>query len=164
MNNFNNSLYAPTRSEATVKNLTRAASHFVAFTLTAIYCQAQQSGANISDLVKSTVDAVVLIVVNDENGKPVAEGSGFIISPDGKIVTNHHVMAGARSATVKLNNGAFFPVEGILADDADNDLAIIKVSSKNLPTLSLANSDRISVGDHVLAIGSPLGLENSVTD
>jgi S1-C subfamily serine protease len=75
---------------------------------------AQQTPPNMSDLVKSTIDAVVLIVVNDENGKPTAEGSGFIISPDGKIVTNHHVVSVARSATVKLNNGAFFPSKGLL--------------------------------------------------
>jgi S1-C subfamily serine protease len=68
------------------------------------------------------VDAVVLIVVSDENGKALGEASGFIISKDGRIVTNHHVIAGAHSAIVKLNNGAFFPVEGILADDPDHDL------------------------------------------
>ena len=133
-------------------------------TLAASPARTQQTPPNLSDLVKSSVDAVVLIVVNDENGKSIAEGSGFIISPDGKIVTNHHVVGGAHSATVKLNNGAFFPVEGIVADDPDHDLAIIKVPGKNMPTLTLANSDKISVGDHVLAIGSPLGLENSATD
>jgi len=52
-----------------------------------------------------TVDSVVLVVVNDDTGKPVSEGSGFIASSDGKIVTNHHVIAGAHSAVVKLNNG-----------------------------------------------------------
>src|ERR1700732_699332 len=71
-----------------------------------------QSQRNVSEVVKATVDAVVLIVVNDDNGKPIAEGSGFITSSDGKIVTNHHVIAGARSAIVKLNNGAFFAVDG----------------------------------------------------
>lgn len=124
----------------------------------------QQPTSSLSGLVKSSVDAVVLIVLNDENGKPIAEGSGFIVSADGRIVTNHHVLSGAHSATVKLNSGAFFPVDGILADDADHDLCVIKVSGKNLPTLALANSDGVSVGDHVVAIGSPLGLENSVTD
>jgi S1-C subfamily serine protease len=80
----------------------------------------------MSDLVKSSIDAVVLIVVSDANGKPVLEGSGFLVSSDGRIVTNHHVIAGAASATVKLNNGAFFPVEGIIADDVEHDLALIK--------------------------------------
>lgn len=106
----------------------------------------------------------MLIVVNDDAGKPVAEGSGFITSSDGKIVTNHHVIAGAHSATVKLNNGAFFMVDGILADDPEHDIAVIKVSGKNLPSLSFVDSDTLSAGDHVVAIGSPLGLENSVSD
>jgi hypothetical protein len=114
--------------------------------------------------VKATVDSVVLIVVNDDAGKPIAEGSGFITSPDGKIVTNHHVIVGARSAIVKLNNGAFFAVDGIVADDPEHDIAVIKVSGKNLPSLSFVDSDSLSAGDHVVAIGSPLGLENSVSD
>ncbi len=149
-----------------MRSLTRTVVLFMALltALTGWSGRAQQTAPNMSDLVKSTVDAVVLVVVNNENGKAIAEASGFVISADGRIVTNHHVVAGARSATVKLNNGAFFPVEGIVADDPDHDLAIIKVAGKNLPTLTLANSDRISVGEHVLAIGSPLGLENSVTD
>jgi hypothetical protein len=126
--------------------------------------QAQQSQPSVSELVKSSVDAVVLIVVSDENGKPTVEGSGFIVSSDGKIVTNHHVVSGAHSAIVKLNNGAFFSVEGVLADDLDHDITVIKVAGKNLPFLGLEDSDSLSVGDHVLAIGSPLGLENSVSD
>jgi hypothetical protein len=125
---------------------------------------AQQPSGDMSQLVKSSIDAVVLIVVIDASGKLVLEGSGFLVSPDGKIVTNHHVIDGAFSATVKLNNGAFFPVEGIIADDPEHDLALIKVPGKNLPYLSLGDSDSLTVGQRVLAIGSPLGLENSVSD
>src|SRR6266513_2579165 len=125
---------------------------------------AQQTFGDLSQLVKSSIDAVVLIVVNDAAGKQVLEGSGFLVSPDGRIVTNHHVIAGASSATVKLNNGAFFPVEGIIADDPEHDLALIKVPGKNLPYLGLGDSDSLTVGQRVLAIGSPLGLENSVSD
>jgi Trypsin-like peptidase domain len=128
--------------------------------------QVKQSGQQqtVSEVVKGTVDAVVLIVVSDDAGKPFAEGSGFIASSDGKIVTNHHVIAGAHSAIVKLNNGAFFPVEGVHADDPIRDIAVLKVSGKNLPVLLLADSDALAAGDHVVAIGSPLGLENSVSD
>jgi hypothetical protein len=125
---------------------------------------AQQPSGDMSQLVKSSIDAVVLILVNDASGRPVAQGSGFLISSDGRIVTNHHVIDGAMSAIVKLNNGSFFPVEGIIADDPEHDLAVIKVSGKNLPYLSLEDSDSLVVGQRVLAIGSPLGLENSVSD
>jgi S1-C subfamily serine protease len=65
---------------------------------------------------------------------------------------------------VKLSNGAFFPVDGVLASEADKDLAIIKVKGKNLPFLSLGDFEKVHVGDHVVAIGSPLGLEGTVSD
>jgi putative serine protease PepD len=66
--------------------------------------QGGQTPHNVSEVVKATVNSVVLIVVSDDSGKPVSEGSGFIASSDGKIVTNHHVIVGAHSAVVKLNN------------------------------------------------------------
>jgi S1-C subfamily serine protease len=125
---------------------------------------AQDHQPTVSDVVKSSVGAVVLIVVGDDSGKPTTEGSGFIISPDGKIVTNHHVIAGARTGMVKLDSGASFTIDSFVADDAAHDIAILKVSGRNLPSLELADSDRLSAGDHVVAIGSPLGLENSVSD
>jgi hypothetical protein len=118
----------------------------------------------MSGLVKSSIDAVVLIVVNDASGKAILEGSGFLVSADGRIVTNHHVIAGAVSAVVKLNSGAFFPVEGVITDDPEHDLALIKVLGKSLPYLNLEDSENLAVGQRVLAIGSPLGLENSVSD
>src|SRR5260221_13792771 len=61
-------------------------------------------------------------------------------------------------------NRAFFTTNSVLADDPEHDLAIVKVEGKNLPALSLADLAHVAVGDHVLAIGSPLGLENSVSD
>jgi V8-like Glu-specific endopeptidase len=127
----------------------------------ASYSLAQQ---NVSDVVKKSSDAVVLIVISNAVAEETALGSGFVISADGEIVTNHHVIKDAHSAIVKLSNGAFFPVSGVLADDSDKDLAIIKVNGKNLPFLSLGETDKVQVGDHVVAIGSPLGLEGTVSD
>ncbi len=114
-------------------------------------------------VVKKCSDAVVLIFVSD-SGKETGLGSGFIISPDGKIVTNYHVIKDAQKALVKLTNGAFFPVESVLVSDSVEDLAIIKVAGKNLPTLKIADSDTVQVGERVVAIGSPLGLESTVSD
>jgi len=122
------------------------------------------SQQNVADVVKKSSDAVVLIVISNAAGEDTALGSGFIISADGEIVTNHHVIKDAHSAVVKLSNGAFFPVTGVLADDSDRDLAVIKVKGKNLPFLSLGEIDKVQVGDHVVAIGSPLGLEGTVSD
>jgi hypothetical protein len=132
--------------------------------LSAAGIMAQDRQPTVSDVVKSSIGAVVLIVVGDDSGKPTVEGSGFIISPDGKIVTNHHVVAGAHTGMVKLDNGASFTIDSFFAADAAHDIAILKVSGRNLPSLELADSDRLSAGDHVVAIGSPLGLENSVSD
>ena len=124
----------------------------------------QDRERSIADIVESCIDTVVLVIVSDASGKVVGRGSGFLISPDGKIVTNYHVVQGAASAIVKLSNGAFFPVVGVLATSKDDDLALIKVSGRNLPALSLGDSGSVSIGDRVIAIGSPLGLQNTVTD
>ncbi len=122
-----------------------------------------QTQETTEQVVKKCSDAVVLIFVSD-SGKETGLGSGFIISSDGKIVTNYHVIKDAQKALVKLTNGAFFPVESVLASDSVKDLAIIKVTGKNLPTLKIADSDTAQVGERVIAIGSPLGLESTVTD
>ena len=120
--------------------------------------------ADVSDVVKRSSDAVVLIVISNSAGEETALGSGFLVSADGEIVTNYHVIKDAHSAIVKLSNGAFFPVSGVLASDGDKDLAIIKVKGKNLPFLSIGELGNLHVGDHVVAIGSPLGLEGTVSD
>jgi hypothetical protein len=125
-------------------------------------CSALQE--DVAAVVKRSSDAVVLIIISDSTGKETALGSGFLVSPDGKVVTNYHVVSGAHSAIVKLSNGALFPAAGVLAFDVDQDLAIIKVDGKNLPFLSLADVSKLQVGDHVVAIGSPLGLEGTVSD
>lgn len=122
------------------------------------------SQENLSDVVKGSSDAVVLIVISNSTGQETALGSGFLVSADGEIVTNYHVIKEAHSAVVKLSNGAFFPVSGVLATEAEKDLAIIKVNGKNLPFLSLGDIEKLHVGDHVVAIGSPLGLEATVSD
>ncbi len=122
------------------------------------------SQENVADVVKRSTDAVVLIVISDSSGTETALGSGFIVSADGEIVTNYHVIKDAHSAIVKLSNGAFFPVTGVLASNADKDLAIVKVNGKNLPFLSLGELEKVQVGEHVVAIGSPLGLEGTVSD
>jgi len=134
------------------------------FSLIAVVAIAQVKARTVSEVVSSTSDAVVQIVLSDSAGQESALGSGFIISADGRIVTNYHVIKGAHSAIVRLANGAFFPVQGVLATDAEKDLAVLKVSGKNLPFLTVRATDNLHVGDHVVAIGSPLGLEGTVSD
>ncbi len=89
-------------------------------------------------------------------------GSGFIISSDGYIVTNNHVIQGAQNITVKLIDGRSFSAK-IIGTDPFSDIALLKVNAKDLPTLPLGNSDLIKVGEWVIAIGNPFGLSHTVT-
>ena len=88
-------------------------------------------------------------------------GSGFIISEDGYIVTNHHVVEGATSVTVRLLDRREFEAE-IVGTDVRSDLALLKIESDDLSVLKIAEDD-VAVGEWVLAIGSPFGLDFSVT-
>lgn len=89
-------------------------------------------------------------------------GSGFIISDDGYIMTNNHVVDGAAEVKVRLTNGDEYEAEIIGADPA-SDVALIKIDAKNLPQVQFGNSDEVKVGEWVLAIGSPFNFEYSVT-
>lgn len=92
----------------------------------------------------------------------MASGSGAIISDDGYIVTNNHVVDGADDITVTLTNKKSFKAK-MIASDPSSDLAVIKIEAKNLPFLLYGNSDELKVGQWVLAVGYPLTLETTVT-
>lgn len=90
------------------------------------------------------------------------EGSGFIVNSDGRIITNAHVVDGADQVKVTLKDGRSF--EGkVLGSDPVTDVAVIKVEAKDLPTVALGDSDQIQPGISAIAIGNPLGLDNTVT-
>ena len=95
--------------------------------------------------------------------KRAAAGSGVIISADGYIVTNNHVVDGADELTVSLNEGSKEYSARVIGADKTTDLALIKIDGKNLPAIAIANSDDVKVGEWVLAVGNPLGLNNTVT-
>ncbi len=90
------------------------------------------------------------------------EGSGFIIGADGTILTNAHVVKGAKTVTVKLTDRREFKAK-VLGADAKTDIAVLKIDAKDLPVVKLGDSQAIQQGEWVLAIGSPFGFENSVT-
>ena len=94
--------------------------------------------------------------------KRTAAGSGVIISADGYIVTNNHVVDGADELTVTLNDNKEYSAR-IIGADATTDLALIKIDGKQLPAIVIANSDDVKIGEWVLAVGNPLGLNNTVT-
>ena len=91
------------------------------------------------------------------------EGSGFVISPDGLMLTNHHVIQGAQEVTVTFTDGTEVPVE-VLGSDRSMDIALLQLpQDRSWPHLAFADSDAASVGDWVLAVGNPLGLGMTVT-
>lgn len=89
-------------------------------------------------------------------------GSGFIVSPDGYILTNTHVVEGANEVTVRLSDRREFRAK-VIGTDKPTDIAVIKIDAKDLPVAHLGDSRKVRVGEWVLAIGSPFGFESSVT-
>jgi Do/DeqQ family serine protease len=89
-------------------------------------------------------------------------GSGVIVNPEGYILTNHHVVDGALEVKVELTDNRTFTAK-LVGSDPPSDLAVLKIDAKDLPTLSLGDSDKVRVGDFVLAVGNPLGIGQTVT-
>ena len=89
-------------------------------------------------------------------------GSGFIISADGYILTNHHVVQDADKIEVRLSDRRFFEAR-VIGSDKGSDVALIKIDAKDLPTVKIGKSSKLEVGEWVLAIGSPFGFDHSVT-
>ena len=122
------------------------------------------------DVYEKYVNAVVAIAnegtatnVFGQISPTASSGSGFIISEDGYIVTNNHVVAGAETLTVTMTSGEEFEAE-IIGADAENDVALIKIDASGLPTVAIGESSSIEVGQQVCAIGNPLGeLTNTLT-
>jgi Trypsin-like peptidase domain len=119
---------------------------------------------DIPAIAKAAKGVIVSIITSDKDGKPVAQGTGFLVSKDGHIVTNYHVIKGASSAIVKLPDGAFYDVDGVVAFDEARDLAVIKAHGENFRVVTLGDSDRTQVGEDVVAIGNPLSLESTVSN
>ncbi|MEO0867848.1 MAG: HhoA/HhoB/HtrA family serine endopeptidase, partial [Cyanobacteria bacterium J06642_11] len=89
-------------------------------------------------------------------------GSGFILSDDGQVMTNAHVVEGAETVTVTLNDGRTF--EGkVVGTDPVTDVAVVKINGQQLPTAPLGTTDNLAAGQWAIAIGNPLGLDNTVT-
>ncbi|MBN4048147.1 trypsin-like peptidase domain-containing protein [bacterium AH-315-O15] len=115
-----------------------------------------------AEIIQASLPATVFIEIKTASGTE-AFGSGFIIDPAGIILTNLHVIRGAVSANVSLQNGDVFDRITVRVVDEARDIAIIQVPGFNLPTVQLADSDTVMQGDSVVLLGSPLGLSGSGT-
>jgi len=108
-------------------------------------------------------ESVVMVNVYDETGEELSQGSGFVVS-NGLIVTNFHVISGGSSFTVVTNDNEEYEIEGVVDYDLDNDIALLKpVERLPIKQLRIGSNDMVDPGDEVVAIGSPLGLSNSVS-
>jgi putative serine protease PepD len=122
---------------------------------------AQRKPESLAGVAEKVLPSVVTVRVASLGG--TSEGSGFVVSADGHIITNDHVVAGGPGkATVVFNDGSTAPGT-VVGQDPESDIAVIKVTRTGLKPVEFGDSDALAVGDPVLAIGSPLSLANTVT-
>ena len=113
-------------------------------------------------MAKAVSPSTVVIEGKTDSGDDVL-GSGFIISKDGKIVTNLHVVRDMKTASVQWADGEVFDSLSVLATDDRRDLAIVKIAGFDVPVLDLGNSDSLPAGEPLVIVGSPRGLEGTAT-
>src|SRR5882724_1271040 len=114
--------------------------------------QEQSLKKDIPSIAREALKSVVTVETKDGFGKPLLQGSGFIVSIDGKVVTNFHVIKGATSGEIRFPDGASYSVEGLVASNPERDLAVLKIktTSNEFRFLSLGDSDRVEVGEQVV--------------
>lgn len=117
---------------------------------------------NVEQLAESARPSIVVIHHTGREGKRIGLGAGFVVSADGLIATNLHVIGEGRPITVQLADGAKHEVTVVQASDRSHDLALVKINAKNLKPLPLGNSDTLKPGQAIAALGHPQGLEHSV--
>ncbi len=119
--------------------------------------------ADADRIFRENNKAVVVIMTYDSQGNAVAQGSGFIVRADGAIVTNYHVISNAENIKIKVGNKVL-KVEGLLYINKENDLVILKADGRGLPTVKIGDMAKVNIGEKVYVIGSPHGLENTISD
>jgi tetratricopeptide (TPR) repeat protein len=127
-------------------------------------CLLRGEAIDLPKLTREVRPAVVLIEVQNANGQTIGTATGFFISADGTMVTNCHVVENGATFIVKVETGAFYVVKEIRQKDRTHDLAILKVDAKGVPFLRLNQAGDIEAGSPIAVIGSPLGLQGSVSN
>lgn len=115
------------------------------------------------EIAREQSSGVVIVEALDERGSIIGQGSGFLVTPNGAIVSNLHVVQGSAMVRVKLPNGDVYKTADLVDVDDAKDIAIIKIKGFKLPTVALGDSDKAETGDSIVAISSPEGLVNSLT-
>ncbi len=117
---------------------------------------------SVDKLVEETRDSIVVMSVEGRDGGRTGMGTGFVISSDGLIATNLHVIGEARPIQVRFHDGRTFEVTDVHASDRHLDLAIVRIAAKNLRPLELLGDQEVSQGTSIVALGNPMGLRHSV--
>jgi putative serine protease PepD len=132
--------------------------------LTQVSSSIERAPGSVADIAKRVLPSVVSIAADGDTGS--ATGTGFVIESSGYILTNNHVIAGAVSPKGKieviLNTGEKYSAT-VIGRDSSYDLAVLKIKKVGLTAMQFGDSDKVAVGDSVIAIGSPLGLSGTVT-
>ena len=124
---------------------------------------AKRDAKGFEKLAQLIKPSVVIIDSVSRIGREGGKGTGFVLSPDGIIATNFHVIGEHREFKIRFEDGKSFFPDSILAIDRENDLALIKINAQKLPYLELGDSDEISPGQPIFSIGNPLGFAHSVS-
>lgn len=115
-------------------------------------------------IAERATPSVVVVESFNEDGEKAGQGSGYIFSGDGVIITNYHVIRGAKSLNVRVPGQEPFRIDSVLGYEIDHDVAALQVSGDSLPALTTETVEEPKVGDRVVAIGAPLGLESTVSE
>ena len=132
------------------------------FLCTQIFAATQQPELSTEKIFNEHVDSIVVIGAMDK--KQSRSGSGFIVDQDGLIVTNAHLTVGAKKIVVKLHKSAIYHQARLVTIDRGKDIAILKIDVPNLKPVKLGNSNKVQIGERVVSIGNPLGLESTISD
>ncbi len=157
------------------KNRTDSVSRLVAFAILIVVVPASSVMADPLTVIQDLDEAYVQIAqwvspavvrvssVHSSSGAAVQKfGSGFIVSPDGLIMTNYHVVQGLKEIKVTLTGKREF-IAHLIGADPESDLAVIKIGAENLPNITWGDSQKLRVGEIVIAVGNPFGLSGTVT-
>src|ERR1039458_4265532 len=134
------------------------------FSLFFIYCS-HSYGQSLSaeQIYKKVSGAVVVIHAYDDNDELSKQGSGVVLNDKGYVVTNYHVLSGNKRIEI-LHGKEIIPYVDIIGIDVDKDILILKIKSKKFSSVKIDNSKSLNIGQRVYAIGSPMGLENSISE
>jgi S1-C subfamily serine protease len=125
--------------------------------------RASADNPDLPELAERARRSVVLLTIKDGGGRKVGTGTGFFVSTDGRVITNHHVVEGASQIEATLFDERSVPVLGLLAADERRDIAILKLRGDGFQPLTLGTSTTARVGDEVVVLGNPVGLSGSLS-